>query len=230
MTRSPSAVRTAFVGSGIGALLCPRLVKYWKTTSLSSVTSTIRLWPESVISVSPLGSRLAQEAKFTGFVLLGSPLPYCQTMWPPRVISMTRLLFSSAMRMWPLGSSSALFGLLSAPGPDVGPYDQTIDLLKRPTSTTRLLAWSTIMMLRLGSWMANTGTFSSLGPEPATPACPYCQTILPSSFTTITRLSGQAKLESTGDDPFGTPVPASKVRPSESRSASLVPMMAPGPG
>ena len=211
------------VGAAVGEVLpddraCP------------AVTSMTRLCPESVIRVWPLGRRLAKAANWSGRVTDGLPLPYCQTMWPARVISMTRLLFSSAMRMWPLGSSSALLGLLSAPGPDAGPYDHTIVLLNRSTSMTRLLPWSTTMMSRLGSWIANTGTLSWFGPEPVTPAWPYCQTMLPAWSTTMTRLSAQLKLGSAGDAPSGTPVPASRVRPSPSRSASLVPMIAPGPG
>src|ERR1700692_2165765 len=143
---------------------------------------------------------------------------------------MTRLLFSSAISTCPLLSSSALFGLFSAPGPDVGPYDHTMSLVKRSTSMTRAFPWSTIMMLRLGSWIAKTGTFSWFGPEPVTPALPYCQTMSPDRLTTMTRLSTQLNDGATGEPPSGTPVPASRVRPPDSRSASLRPMMVPGPG
>src|SRR5712692_9989612 len=221
MMTEPSASCTALVGSGAELLPASVLVKYSKTIRLLDVTSRMRLCDESVINVSPLGSRLANAAAL-------SPWSYCHTMVPARVISMTRLLFSSPIRMLPVGSSSALLGLLSAPGPDLGPYDQTTCLLLRSTSMTRLLAWSTIMILRLGNWMANTGTFNSLGPEPVTPACPYCHTMSPFWLTTMTRLSAQP-LGSLAE-PAGMPVPASKVRPPLNRSASLRPMIAPGPG
>src|SRR5579884_2997845 len=172
MLISPLASCTAFVGDGFGLLLGALLVKYWKTTCLPGVTISMRLWPESTINVLPLGRRLAKAAVI-------SPWLYCHTICPARVISMTLLLFSSAIRICPLESNSALLGLLSAPLPEVGPYIQTIFLLYLPTSITRLFPWSTIIILWLGNWMAKTGTFNWLGPEPVTPACPYCQTICP---------------------------------------------------
>src|SRR5260370_38314882 len=84
------------------------------------------------------------------------------------------------------------------------------------------------MILRLGNWIANTGTLNSFGPEPVTPACPYCQTMLPCWLTTSTRLSTQPLGEL--GEPAGTPDPASGVRPPETRSASLRAMIEPGRG
>src|ERR1700694_1375531 len=78
--------------------------------------------------------------------------------------------------------------------------------------------------------MAKTGTFSWLGPEPVTPAVPYCQTMSPDRLTTMTRLSTQLNDGATGEPPRGPPVPASGVGPRATRSASLRPMMLPGPG
>src|SRR4029077_11868988 len=116
MTVSPPEMRTAFVGNGVALLDAERFVKYSKTTFFWAVTSTMRLCPASVIRVSPFGRRLAKAA-------VVSPLEYCQRIEPALLISITRLLFSSAMRMWPLARSSAEFGLLRAPGPEEGPYD-----------------------------------------------------------------------------------------------------------
>src|ERR1700686_2357456 len=164
------------------------------------------------MSVSPFANRLAKATTC-------SPFEYSHTRGPVALTSMTRLLFSSAIRRSPFGRSSALFGLFSAPGPPVGPKALT-RACARLTSMTRLFAWSTMRMSWFGSWIANTGTFRSPVPFPATPARPYCQTIPPFSFTTMTRLWGQVEV----------PVPTISVSPPASRSASFGAMTAPGPG
>src|SRR5579862_3736238 len=119
----PLTSLTAFVGDGFALLSFEVFVKYWKTMCFEGVTSMILECPESVIRVFPLGSLLANEA-------IESPWLYSQTMWPDLVISIIRLLFSSAMRICPLERSSALFGEFKAPGPEAGPYAQTICLCR----------------------------------------------------------------------------------------------------
>src|SRR5437660_2280502 len=99
--------RTALLGEGFGLLSLPVLVKYSQTTFLSGLTSTILALPESVIRVLPLESRMANAA-----VLI--PSLYSHTILPPLVISMTRLLFSSAISMCPPLTNNALLGLLSS--------------------------------------------------------------------------------------------------------------------
>src|SRR5260370_33960626 len=54
--------------------------------------------------------------------------------------------------------------------------------------------------------------------------------MLPAWSTPMVRLSTQLNPGATGDDFLGTPVPTINVNPPDSRSASLRPMMAPGPG
>src|SRR4029077_6241018 len=121
-------MRTARVGSGPvprGRLQsAPLQVKYSHTTFESRSISTMREWFESVISGGQFFSRLAKATPLTGSLMVGSPLPYCQTMVPPSggvgVTSNARLLFSSQIRTLPLDKSSAQFGLLSwlAPLPE----------------------------------------------------------------------------------------------------------------
>jgi hypothetical protein len=171
------------------------------------------------MSVSLFGSLLANDA-------VCSPALYCQTMEPVWLTSMTLLLFWSAMRMSPFGSCSALLGLLRVSAPEGDPYDQTTCFVEF-TSITRSLPWSVIRMFPFGSWTAKTGTLSWSGPEPLTPACPYCQTMPPVWLTMITRLSTHA---ATGAKPAGLPVPAIRVSPPARRSASLGPIIDPGPG
>src|SRR5258708_37228626 len=144
---------------------------------------------------------------------------------------MTRLLFSSAMRMWPLASSSALLGLLSWSGPSpvtpVCPYCQTIFLLS-VTSMTRALPWSVIRTCELGNHVLCTGALSWSEPDPVTPGWPYRQMILALGSKSITRLSGQP-FGHVGSAPAGTPVPATRVR-FPTRCASLMPTTECGPG
>ena len=106
----PLAIRTALVGSGLGLLVGSVFVKYSDTIAAGVVvvTSTMRALPESVMRVLPLGSRLAKAAN-------DIPALYYHTMFPALLISITRLLFSSAIRTLLLGSTSALLGLFSAP-------------------------------------------------------------------------------------------------------------------
>src|SRR5579872_29570 len=111
---SPPASRTALVGEGAALLADCLLVKYWKTTCFDGVTSTVRECPESVRRVSPLGNLLAKATT-------ERPVLSLQTIFPACVISMALLFSSSAIKMWPLGNSSALFGAFRAPGPDAGP-------------------------------------------------------------------------------------------------------------
>src|SRR5271155_719596 len=181
--------------------------------------STTRECPESTISVSPFGRRLANAAVF-------SPWSYCQTMSPWWLTSITLLLPWSAIRKSPLDRSWTEFGLLSVPGPELGPYDQSICFVVKFTSITRLFPWSTIMMSLFGSCIAKTGTSSRSGPEPLIPACPYCHVICPCWLTMMTRLSTQG---GTGD-PVGIPDPLMSVNPPANRSASLGPITEPGPG
>src|ERR1700686_4473015 len=95
------------------------------------------------MSVSPFANRLAKATTC-------SPFEYSHTRGPVALTSMTRLLFSSAIRRSPFGRSSALFGLFSAPGPPVGPKALT-RACARLTSMTRLLAWS--VMRRSPGWL-----------------------------------------------------------------------------
>src|SRR5207244_537257 len=149
---------------------------------------------------------------------------------------MARLLFSSEMRMWPLGRSSAAFGLFNwlraMPTTPFCPYCHTMALLDRWTSMIRSLPWSVMSTLPFGRNVFWTGVFNWLAPKPVTPNWPYCQTMLPPWSTSRTRLSTQPALQF-GVAPGGTPVPDISVR-LPTRSASLVPAIAlaevsPGP-
>src|SRR5207244_10323450 len=149
---------------------------------------------------------------------------------------MARLLFSSEMRMWPLGRSSAAFGLFRClrPMPTIPfcPYCHTMAWLLRWTSMIRSLPWSVMSTLPFGRNVFWTGVFNWFGPNPVTPNWPYCQTMLPPWSTRRTLLSTQPALQFVVA-PGGTPVPDISVR-LPTRSASLVPAIAfaevsPGP-
>src|SRR6267378_3576807 len=77
-----------------------------------------------------------------------------------------------------------------------------------------------------GRYVFWTGTFNWLGPNPETPNCPYCQTILSPRSTMSTRLSTQPDFLQLVVVPGGTPVPDISVRPPGILSASLVPAIA----
>src|SRR5258708_35275344 len=114
MMIDPSASCTALVGSGAELLPVSVLVKYSKTIRLLGDTSRMRLCEESAINVSPLGNRLAKAAALI-------PWSYCHTILRARVISIPRLLFSSPIRLYPLGSAFALFAVLRTRAPCFGP-------------------------------------------------------------------------------------------------------------
>src|SRR3989454_6176926 len=140
------------------------------------------------------------------------------------------------MSMWPLGRSSAAFGLFNwlraMPNTPFCPYCHTMALLVRWTSMILSLPWSVMSTLPFGRKVFWTGVFNWFGPNPVTPNLPYCQTMLPPWSTSRTRLSTQPALQLVVA-PGGTPVPDISVR-LPTRSASLVPAIAladasPGP-
>src|SRR5262245_45414054 len=213
----PFFSRIALVGRGSVLLPAPVFVAYSHTTVSVESTSTARLLFESVISVFPLGRRLAKATP-----LVVPPAVKVATMLCPRSTSIARSLFSSAMRMFPLAKSSALLGSCSwlnpLPATPVVPYCQTLCLFN-DTSITRWLPWSVVSTCSFGRPVARTRvlSWSSLGP--VTPHFPYCHTLAPSRSTRSTRLSPHP-FGQRGSVPGGAPVPAMSVS-SPTRWASL---------
>src|SRR6266849_1661700 len=76
---------------------------------------------------------------------------------------------------------------------------------------------------KFGSQVLCTGVLSRLGPDPVSPNCPYCHTILLKGSTRMTRLSG-APSGACGITPAGVPVPAINVY-GPTRCTSLTPII-----
>jgi transposase len=101
----------------------PSTTTHWSTRSMArlsgiSTSSVGRMWRAFGL----------QPHRLETFKLSSDPL---------------RLLFSSTIKILPFGNSSALLGLLRAPGPDFGPYSKRTCFCGL-TRITRLLPWSVI--------------------------------------------------------------------------------------